>query len=87
MLEFGEVESFPGNVEQIVELVVNAPGRADAEVVEFAGFVCCVPALDNVLKLRRLFAALSWGERTGARDVVGTIMIWLLRSAYGWLQT
>src|SRR5208283_2285971 len=55
-LQVRKIQTFARDMQQIEMLIEHAPGRADAVVVQLAGFVRRVPALQYRPKLGRLLA-------------------------------
>ena len=49
--KIGIVHLFAIDVQQVDALTLDAPGGADAIVIELAGFVGGIPTLDNAVKL------------------------------------
>ena len=56
--QVGIIETLPINIQQIIILVSNAPGSADAVIAELICLIRGVLALNNLVKVTRAFAGI-----------------------------
>ncbi|HXO39275.1 MAG TPA: hypothetical protein VN872_11595 [Candidatus Acidoferrum sp.] len=45
--QIGVIEALAEYVQQVVKAVKDAPGGANAKIIEIAALVCCIPALQH----------------------------------------